>query len=103
LESGVSRLYDAGRGIGMHILIVILGGFVALAAFHFGYRFAGLAPAAGAALFIWVWLAASVLNGFVGVYKADIPVINEVGAFVLIFGIPAAAAWYLAYRYGVAR
>jgi hypothetical protein len=50
-----------------------------------------------------VWLAASVLNGFVGVYKASIPVINEAGAFILIFGIPAAAAWYLAYRYGAAR
>jgi len=87
----------------MHILIVILGGLVALAAFHFGYRVAGLNPAAGAALFIWVWLAASVLNGAVGVFKAGIPVINEVGAFALIFGIPAAVAWYLAYRYGAAR
>jgi hypothetical protein len=87
----------------MHILIVIIGGLAALAAFYLGYRFAGLNPAAGAALFIWVWLAASVLNGFVGVYKAGIPVINEAGAFILIFGIPAAAAWYLAYRYGAAR
>ena len=72
----------------MHILIVIVGGLAALALFYLGYRFAGHNPAAGAALFIWVWLAASVLNGFVGVFKA---------------GIPAAAAWYLAYRYGVAR
>jgi hypothetical protein len=103
LESSVSRLYDAGRGIGMHIMIVVIGGFAALAAFYFGYRFAGLNAAAGAALFIWVWLAASVLNGFIGVYRAGIPVINEIGAFILIFGIPAAAAWYLAYRYGVAR
>jgi len=54
----------------MHILIVIIGGFAALARFISANRFAGLNPAAGAALFIWVWLAASVLNGFVGVYKA---------------------------------
>jgi hypothetical protein len=87
----------------MHILIVIIGGLVALAAFHFGYRFAGLNPAAGAALFIWVWLAASALNGAVGVLQAGIPVINEIGAFIPIFGIPAAVAWYLAYRYGAAR
>ncbi len=87
----------------MHILIVVLGGLVALAAFHFGYRFAGLNPAAGAALFIWVWLVASVLNGAVGVFRAGIPVINEIGAFIPIFGIPAAIAWYLAYRHGVAR
>jgi hypothetical protein len=87
----------------MHILIVIIGGLAALALFYLGYRFSGHNPASGAVLFIWVWLAASVLNGFVGVYKAGIPVINEIGAFILIFGVPAAAAWYLAYRYGVAR
>ena len=30
---------------------------------------------------------------------AGIPVLNEVAAFVPIFGIPAVAAWYLAYKY----
>ena len=84
----------------MHILMVVIGGLVGLAAFYFGYRMFGRSGAAGAALFIWVWLAASILNGAVGVLSAGIPVINEVGAFVLIFGIPAAAAWYLAYRHG---
>jgi hypothetical protein len=84
----------------MHILMVVIGGLVGLAAFYFGYRMFGRGGAAGAALFIWVWLAASILNGAVGVLSAGIPVINEVGAFVLIFGIPAAAAWYLAYRHG---
>ena len=54
---------------------------------------------AGAARFIWVWLAASILNGAVGV-KAGIPLINEIGAFIPIFGIPAAAAWFLAYATG---
>jgi hypothetical protein len=34
------------------------------------------------------------------VLRAGIPVINEVGAFIPIFGVPAAIAWYLAYRYG---
>ena len=87
----------------MHILIVIIGGLSALAMFYLGYRLAGHSPAAGAALFIWVWLAASILNGFVGVFTAGIPVINEIGAFILIFGLPAAAAWYLAYRHGMAR
>ena len=84
----------------MHILMVAIGGLVGLAAFYFGYRMFGRGGAAGAALFIWVWLAASILNGAVGVLSAGIPVINEVGAFVVIFGIPAAAAWYLAYRHG---
>ena len=84
----------------MHIVIVIIGGLAALAMFYFGYKMFGRPPATGAAVFIWAWLAASILNGAVGVLRAGIPVINEIGAFVLIFGIPAAAAWYLAYRYG---
>jgi hypothetical protein len=84
----------------MHIVIVTLGGLIALAVFYLGARMFGWAPATGAIVFIWAWLAASILNGAVGVLKAGIPVINEVGAFVLIFGIPAAAAWILAYRVG---
>jgi len=84
----------------MHIAIVTLGGLVALAMFYVGARMFGWAPATGAIVFIWAWLAASVLNGAVGVLKAGIPVINEAGAFVIIFGIPAAVAWYLAYRFG---
>jgi hypothetical protein len=36
----------------------------------------------------------------VGVTQAGIPLINEIAAFIPIFGIPAAAAWFLAYRYG---
>ena len=51
-------------------------------------------------MFIWVWLVAAILNGAVGVLRAGIPLINEIGAFIPIFGIPAAIAWYLAYRYG---
>jgi hypothetical protein len=84
----------------MHIVIVTLGGLIALAMFYLGARMFGWAPATGAIVFIWAWLAASILNGAVGVLKAGIPVINEVGAFIFIFGIPAAAAWILAYRVG---
>jgi hypothetical protein len=84
----------------MHIVMVVAGGLVGLAAFYFGYRMFGRPGAAGAALFIWVWLIASLLNGAVGVFRAGIPLINEVAAFVPIFGIPAAIAWYLAYRHG---
>jgi hypothetical protein len=84
----------------MHILIVVVGGLAGLAAFWFGYRMLGRSGAAGAALFIRVWLVASLLNAAVGVFKAGIPLVNEIGAFIPIFGIPAAIAWYLAYRVG---
>lgn len=87
----------------MHMLIAVVAGLVALALFYFGARLFGRSGAQGAFVFIWVWLAASLLNGAVGVFRAGIPVVNEVGAFILIFGIPAAAAWFLTYKYGVMR
>ena len=43
------------------------------------------------------------LNGAVGVLRAGIAVINEIGAFIWIFGIPAAVAWFLATKYGMGR
>ena len=84
----------------MHIVIVVIGGLAGLTFFFFGYRMFGRSGAAGAALFIPVWLVASILNAAVGVTQAGIPLVNELAAFVPIFGIPAAAAWYLAYRHG---
>ena len=84
----------------MHILIVVVVGLVALAAFYFGAGVLGASRQTGAVVFIWLWLVASIINGAVGVMRAGIPVLNEVGAFIPIFGIPAAIAWYLAYKYG---
>ena len=84
----------------MHIVIVVIGGLAALAMFWFGARLTGRPGATGAKVFIGAWFIASILNGAVGVLRAGIPLINEIGAFVLIFGIPAAAAWILAYRVG---
>lgn len=84
----------------MHILMVTAIGLVLLGAFALGgYLFnktTGLAD--GAYYFIWFWLAASVVNGIFGVARAGIPVINEIGALIPIFGIPAAIAWYLSYK-----
>jgi len=86
-----------------HILMLVVGGIAALALFYLGAGLFGRTGAQAAAIFIWVWLVGTILNGAVGVLRAGIPVINEIGAFIPIFGIPAAIAWYLAYRYGVAR
>jgi len=71
--------------------LVALGVFVALAGF---VKRMGL-HIDGAQVFIWVWLAASLVNGAVGVMYANIPVGNEVAAFIPIFAIPAAAAWFV--------
>jgi hypothetical protein len=85
----------------MHIVIVVIVGFDALAAFYFGAPLCNRGRQAGAVIFVWVWLTATLINGMVGVLRAGIPVLNEIGAFIPIFGIPALAAWYLATRHGV--
>jgi hypothetical protein len=57
----------------------------------------------GAYAFIWVWLAAALVNGGVGSFYVGIPLINELAAFVPIFGIPAGVGWYLSRRFRQAR
>jgi hypothetical protein len=84
----------------MHVLMFVVIGLVALAAFYFGAALFGRSGQTGAFVFIWAWLAASLINGAVGVLRAGIPVLSEIGAFIPIFGIPAAVAWYLAYKHG---
>jgi hypothetical protein len=83
----------------MHILMLVVIGLVVLAVFLFGARLLNRSEKSGATAFIWVWLVASSINGAFGVMRVGIPIVNEIGAFVPIFGIPAALACYLAYRY----
>ncbi|MGZ3323525.1 MAG: hypothetical protein ACXU9C_21480 [Xanthobacteraceae bacterium] len=85
----------------MHVLILIVIGHVVLAAF---VVVAGLInrngnTVDGAGKFIWVWLVAALANGAVGVLQAGIPLVNELAAFIPIFGVPAAVAWYLSRRH----
>ena len=81
----------------MHILMLVVIGVALLVVMHYGPRFAGL-NFDGARYFIGVWLVVSVLNGLYGHIRVGIPVLNEIGAFLAIFGIPAALAWYLMRR-----
>jgi hypothetical protein len=86
----------------VHILVFAVVGLLVLAAFVLVARLISRSGHAvdGARPFIWVWLAASLANGAVGVLQAGIPLLNEIGAFIPIFGVPAAAAWYLSRRKG---
>ena len=81
----------------MHILMVTVAGLVLLAIMHFGPGLIGQSFD-GAKIFISVWLVLSIANGLYGHFRAGIPLINEIGALIPIFGIPALAAWYLARR-----
>lgn len=84
----------------MHIVIVTAAGLLLLGAFVLGgyllNKTGGIANAAF--YFIWFWLTAAIVNGVFGTVRAGIPVINEIGAFIPIFGIPAAVAFYLLRR-----
>jgi hypothetical protein len=81
--------------------MVVVIGLVVLAGFVIVARLLGRRGHAldGARPFIWVWLVASIANGVNGVLQAGIPVLNEIGAFIPIFGVPAAVAWYLSRRH----
>ena len=84
----------------MHIVQVVIFGFISLGVFVLAAMLINRRGRVidGAGAFIWVWLAASIVNGAFGVFYANIPVVNEIAAFVPIFGIPAAVAWYLSRR-----
>jgi hypothetical protein len=82
----------------MHILIVTIIGLIVLALFVLVTRWMGSGAAAGARAFIPVWLIAALANGVYGMVSAGIPLINEIGALIPIFGIPTGVAWLVAKR-----
>jgi hypothetical protein len=51
----------------------------------------------GARLFIWIWLAITIVDFWVGVEEGH-AVSLELGVHAVIFIVPAAAAWYLSRR-----
>ena len=65
----------------MHIAMLVAAGLVALAVFYFGAGLMGKTRQQGAARFIWVWLAASILNNRSASRRRH-PLINENGAFI---------------------
>ena len=79
--------------------MLVVAGLVLLAILHYLPHSLGL-PFNGALAFLWIWFAISVLNGLYGHFRAGIPAINEIGAFLPIYLIPAALAFYLMRRAG---
>jgi hypothetical protein len=84
----------------MHVLMLTGGGLLLLVLVFFapGHLFAEKSTAM--MVFIWVWLAISISNALYGHFRAGIPILNELGAFLPIFLIPAAIAYYLMRRGG---
>ncbi len=82
----------------MHTLMLVVAGLVLLAVFLGAARvlarpFKGLLP-----IFFAVWLGATAVNMAIGVIHAGYSVAEEALVSLVIFGVPAAAAWFLARR-----
>jgi hypothetical protein len=83
----------------MHTLMMVVGGLVALGIFVLAAVLLGRSVADGARVFILPWLAASVINMLGGIYWAGYAFNAEAVVLVVVFGVPAVAAFYVARRF----
>jgi hypothetical protein len=83
----------------MRTLIVIVIGLVLARAVIFGVNLVNKgrsAPAInGSYWFIGLWLAFCLVDFYIGVFKAGYSAKDELVIHLVVFGIPALAAWFL--------
>jgi hypothetical protein len=87
----------------MRTVFIILAGLIIGTLLLFGGRLLGRGPetlALGAKIFIPLWFVAAAVNMWIGVAKAGYGFMEELPIFLAIFGIPAAAAGFLWWKYG---
>jgi hypothetical protein len=86
----------------MRTAIIVAIGFAVLAVLVLLPRIAGRPEwsATGAKLFIALWLAAALVNLWIGVSRAGYTLLEELPIFLLIFALPAAAAAYVWWKSG---
>ena len=87
----------------MHTLMLTSGGLILLLAFVFVANSINKRKSTptvnGPRIFIWFWLAVSIINFCVGVFVAGYSVASEVVVHIFVFGLPAGIAWYLSRRF----
>jgi hypothetical protein len=76
----------------MHTLMLVAGGLVALAVFALVSILLGRGSAAGARWFILPWLVAALYNLYLGTLRGY-SVVQEIPFFLIVFGVPALAAF----------
>jgi hypothetical protein len=86
----------------MHVMAVTVAGLALLFVFILVSRLINRSGggAGGARIFIWIWFLIAAANGTMGVLRAGISPLIEVGVFVVVFGVPAAIAWFTARKLG---
>jgi hypothetical protein len=82
----------------MRTLFIVFGGITLLFVFVLASRLINRAGrgAGGARVFIWVWALVAAANAVTGVIRAGISPLIELGVFLVVFGVPAAMAWFTA-------
>lgn len=81
----------------MHSIMMVLVGLITLAVFAYAGYARGKAPGLQRAIqfFVPVWLIVSIANLLVGVLSAGYTVMQEMPFLLVVFGVPALAAWAL--------
>lgn len=82
----------------MHTLIMVACGLVALALFLLLSNALGVARGRAVACFLALWMVVALINLWIGVHHAGYTVWQELPFFVVVFGVPAAAAMFARWR-----
>ncbi|HBY2240616.1 hypothetical protein [Klebsiella variicola] len=85
----------------MHVVLMVLGGFLLQAFFLLTGILWGSFPQAvlsACRLFIPVWVAVALINLYVGVFRAGYSLREEIPVLFIIIAIPAGAAALLLWR-----
>jgi len=83
----------------MRTLIFILGGFALLAVCLGVAKLASGSPRAAVTVFLVVWFFVAAGNMWMGVAKAGYSVSEELPVFLVLFGLPAAAALLVRWKF----
>ncbi len=86
----------------MHTLFVVFAGLTLLFVFILVSRLINRSGggAGGARAFIWVWGLIATANAVTGVIRAGISPLIELVVFLVVFGVPAAIAWFASKKLG---
>jgi hypothetical protein len=83
----------------MHTVMVVAGGLVGLAVFVLIAVLSGRPAAAGARLFVPIWLIAALTNLYLGTTHGY-SVAGELPFFAIVFGVPGLVAYAVMRRVG---
>ncbi len=83
----------------MHTIMVVLGGFLLLGVCLLAGRLAAKPMAMAALIFIPIWLAAALINLWLGVSRAGYSVAEELPIFLLVFAIPVVVALFIWWKF----